>query len=239
MGTFMDGEELATPARSATPSHVDTLTRKKKREKTAEQKKQQNYTQRRNKEKRLKTAEKAVPELLAGVRVAEEQKIALTETLQERELRAQLLAQHLADKKEACATAIEAQRVAEQAARDHQSALLRSEARALALQGELAIAEARIAILDSEVARLRFSRSLANASVANSAVLCSLALRVARDLASLAEKVIQETAAADSPPSSPSLSLHADSPGSFERDPTPTPDVRPFSPSPPPGYMDP
>ena len=233
----MDGEELATPARSATPSHVDTLTRKKKREKTAEQKKKQNFTQRQNKEKRLKTAEKAVPELLAGVRVAEEQKIALTETLQERELRAQALAQHLADKKEACATAIEAQRVAEQAARDHQSALLRSEAQARALQGELAIAEARIAILESEVARFRFLRSLANASAANRAVLCSQAIRVARDLASLAEKVIQETAAADSPPSSPSLSLHADSPGSFER--TPIPDVRPFSPSPPPGYMDP
>ena len=231
----MDGEELATPARSATPSHVDT--RKKKREKTAEQKKKQNFTQRQNKEKRLKTAEKAVPELLAGVRVAEEQKIALTETLQERELRAQALAQHLADKKEACDTAIEAQRVAEQAARDHQSALLRSEAQARALQGELAIAEARIAILESEVARFRFLRSLANASAVNRAVLCSQAIRVARDLASLAEKVIQETAAADSPPSSPSLSLHADSPGSFER--TSIPDVRPFSPSPPPGYMDP
>jgi hypothetical protein len=231
----MDGEELATPARSATPSHVDT--RKKKREKTAEQKKKQNCTQRQNKEKRLKTAEKAVPELLAGVRVAEEQKIALTETLLERELRAQSLAQHLADKKEACATAIEAQRVAEQAARDHQSALLRSEAQARALQGELAIAEARIAILESEVARFRFLRSLANASAVNRAILCSHAIRVARDLASLAEKVIQETAAADSPPSSPSLSLHADSPRSFER--TPIPDVRPFSPSPPPGYMDP
>ena len=122
----MDGEELATPARSATPSHVDT--RKKKREKTAEQKKKQNFTQRQNKEKRLKTAEKAVPELLAGVRVAEEQKIALTETLQERELRAQALAQHLADKKEACATAIEAQRVAEhllpEATQEERTALL-------------------------------------------------------------------------------------------------------------------
>ena len=234
----MDGEELATPARSATPSHVDTLTRKKKREKTAEQKKQQNYSQRRNKEKRLKTAEKAVPELLAGVRVAEEQNTALTETLQERELRAQLLAQHLADKKEACAAAKEAQRVAEQAARDYQSALLLSEARSLALKGELATAADRISSLDSEVAQLRLALTIANASVASSAVLCSLALGVARDFASLADEVIQETLAADSPPSSPSLSFHADSPGSFERTPTPIPDVRPFSPSPPSGFLD-
>ena len=235
----MDEEELATPSHSATPSHVDTATRKKKREKTAEEKKRFNYTRRQNKDKRLKTAEKAVPELLAGVRAAEEQKTALTETLQERELRAQLLAQHLEDKKAACADAKEAQRVAEQAARDNQSALLLSEARSLALKGELATAADRISSLDSEVAQLRLALTIANASVASSAVLCSLALGVARDLASLAEEVIQETTAVDSPLSSPSLSFHADSPRSFERTPTPVPDVRPFSPSPPSGLLDP
>ena len=155
----------------------------------------------------------------------------MTETLQERELRAQLLAQHLEDKKEACAAAKEAQRVAEQAARDYQSALLLSEARSLALKGELATAADRISSLDSEVAQLRLALTIANASVASSAVVCSLALGVARDFASLADEVIQETPAADSPLLSPSLSFHADSPRSFERNPTPIPDVRPFSPS--------
>ena len=53
----MDGEELATPSRSATPSHVGTVTRKEKRDKTAEQKKEFNRRQRQNKEKRLKIAE--------------------------------------------------------------------------------------------------------------------------------------------------------------------------------------
>ena len=63
----MDEEELATPSRSATPSHVDTVTRKKKREKTAEEKKQYNYHRRQNKEKRLKTAETVIPALSARV----------------------------------------------------------------------------------------------------------------------------------------------------------------------------
>ena len=234
-------EELATPSRSATPSHVDTGTRKEKRKRTAEQKKEFNRRQRQNKEKRLKTDEKAVPALSAGVRVAdsEDQNTALTATLQERELRVELLAQHLEDKKGECATAKEAQRVAEQAARDCQSALLLSEAWSLALKGELATAADRISCLDSEVAQLRLALTIANASVASSAVLYSLALGVARDLASLADEVTQEPPAVDTRSSSPSLSFHADSPGSFERDPTPTPDVRPFSPSPPLGFLDP
>ena len=169
----------------------------------------------------------------------EEQNTALTATLQERELRVELLAQHLEDKKGECAAAKEAQRAAEQAARDNQSALLLSEARFLALKGELAAASDRISSLDSEVAQLRLALTIANASVASSAVLCSLALGVARDLASLADEVTQEPPAVDTRSSSPSLSFHADSPGSFERDPTPTPDVRPFSPSPPLGFLDP
>ena len=106
----MDGEELATPSRSAVPSHVDTVTRKEKRKKTVDQKKEHNYRQRQNIQKRLKTAETAVPALSAGVKVAEEQNTALNAALQERELRIELLAQHLEDKKEECAAAKKAQR---------------------------------------------------------------------------------------------------------------------------------
>ena len=95
----MDGEELASPSRSATPSHVDTVTRKEKRERTAEQKKEHNHRQRQNARKRLKTAENAVPALRAGVAFAEEQNTALNAALQERELRIELLVQHLEDKK--------------------------------------------------------------------------------------------------------------------------------------------
>ena len=81
----MDGEELATPSRSDTPSHVETVTRKEKREWAAEEKKEHNFCQRQNKQKRLKTAEKAVPVLSAGVRVAEEQNTVLNAALQERD----------------------------------------------------------------------------------------------------------------------------------------------------------
>ena len=138
VGTFMDGEELVTPSHSATPSHVDTVTRKEKREKTAEQKKEYNYCQRQNRQKRLKTAETAVPVLSAGVKVAEDQNTALNAALQERELRIELLAQHLEDKKKECAAAKKSQREAEQAVRDTESALLLLEARSLALKGKLA-----------------------------------------------------------------------------------------------------
>ena len=126
---------------------------------------------------------------------------------------------------------------AEQAARDNQSALLLSEARSLALKGELATASDRISSLDNEVAQLRLALTIANASVASSAVLCSLALGVAKVLASLADEVIQATPADDTSSLSSSLSFHADSPRSFER--TPTPDVRSFTPSPPLGLLDP
>ena len=169
----------------------------------------------------------------------EEQNTALTATLQERELRVELLAQHLEDKKGECAAAKEAQRAAEQAARDNQSALLLSEARFLALKGELAAASDRISSLDSEVAQLRLALTIANASVASSAVLCSLALGVATELASLADDVIQAQPADDTSSSLSSLSFHVDSPRSFERTPTPTTDVRPFSPSPPLAILDP
>ena len=60
--------------------------------------------------------------------------------------------------------------------RHHSHALLLSEARSLALKGELATASDRISGLDSEVAQLRLALTIANASVASSAVLCSLAL---------------------------------------------------------------
>ena len=188
------------------------------RNRTAEQKKEYNRRLRLNKAKRLKSAEKAVPVLSAGVIVAEEQNTALTATIQERELRADLLARRLEDKKGECAAAKEAQRAAEQAAREHQSALLLSEARSLSLKGELATASDRISSLDNEVAQLRLALSIANASVTSSAVLCSLALGVARDLAKLADEVTQE------PPAVDTRSTH---------------DVRPFSPSPPSGFLDP
>ena len=162
----------------------------------------------------------------------------MTATLQERELRVELLAQHLEDKKGDCAAAKEAQRAAEQAAQDNQSALLLSEARSLALKGELATALDRISSLDSEVAQLRLALTIANASVASSAVLCSLALGVAKEFASLADDVIRAPPADDTRSSSPSLSFHADSPRSFDRNPTPD-NVRPFTPSPPLGFLDP
>ena len=239
MGTFMDGEELATPSSSATPSHVGKITSKEKRKRTPEQKKEYNRNLRQTRVQQLKSAEKAVPVLSAGIRVAEEQNSALTATVQEKDLRADLLARRLEDKKRECAAAKEAQRAAEQAAREHQAALLLSEARSLALKGELAAASDRISELDNEVAQLRLALTIANASVTSGAVLCSLALGVARDLASLADEVTQEPPAADTRSSSPSLSFHADSPASFERDPTPTPDVRTFTPSPPLGFLDP
>ena len=122
----MDGEELATPSSSATPSHVGKITSKEKRKRTPEQKKEYNRNLRQNRVQRLKSAEKAVPVLSAGIRVAEEQNTALTATIQERELRADLLARRLEDEKRECAAAKEAQRAAEQAAREHQSALLLS-----------------------------------------------------------------------------------------------------------------
>ena len=143
----------------------------------------------------------------------------------------------LEDKKGECAASKKAQRAAVQAARDHQSALLLSEARSLALKGELATASDRISSLDSEVAQLRLALTIANASVASSAVLCSLALGVAKEFASLADEVIREPPADDTRSSSPSLSFHADSPRSFVR--TPTPDVRSFTLSPPLGFLDP
>ena len=147
----MDGEELAMPSSFATPSHVDTVTRKDKREKTAEQKKEHNYRQRQNRQKRLKTSETAVPALSAGVKVAGEQNTALNAALQERELRIELLMQHLEDKTGECAAAKKAQREAEQAVRDTESVLLLAEARSLALKGELATASDKISSLDNEV----------------------------------------------------------------------------------------
>ena len=205
MCTFMDGEELATPSRSATPSHVDTVTRKEKRKKTADQKKEHNYRQRQNIRKRMKTAETAVPALSAGVKVAEEQNTALNAALQERDLRIELLALHLEDKKEECAAAKKAQREAEQAVRDTESALLLSEARSLALKGELATASDKISSLDNEVAQLRLALTIANASAASGAVLCSQALGVATAISSLADKVIRAQPADDTRASLSSL----------------------------------
>ena len=237
MGSFMDEEELATPSRSATPSHVDTATHKKKRERTAEQKKQHNQKQRVNRGKRLKTAETVVPALSANVKVAEEQNTALNAALQEKELRIAVLEQHLEDKKKECAAAQKAQQEAEQAFRDAASALSFSEALSFALKGELATASGTISSLDSEAAQLRIDLAIATAPAASAAVLCSEALGVASALSSLAGEVIQSQLADDTSASVSSLSLRADSPPSFDR--TPPRDVSTFTPSPPPGFLDP
>ena len=162
---------------------------------------------------------------------------ALNAALEERELRIDLLAQHLEDKKGECAAAKKAQREAEQAERDTESALLLSEARSLALKGELATASDKISSLDNEVAQLRFALAIANASAASRAVLCSQTLGVATEIASLADEEIRAQAADDTSSSLSSLSFRADSPGSFER--SPTSDVRPFLSSPPLGFLDP
>ena len=150
----------------------------------------------------------------------------LKATLQERELRIELLVQRLEDKKGECATAKRAQQVAEQAAKDAQAALSFSEARSLALKGELATALDKVSSLDNEVAQLRLDLTIANASAASAAVLCSEALGVATAISSLAGEVIGAQQADDTSASLSSLSLRADSPRSFER--TPTPDDRVF-----------
>ena len=63
----MDGEELATPSRSATPSHVATAPCKVKRKPTADEKKEHNFRQRKNRQnRRMKTAKAAVPVLSTG-----------------------------------------------------------------------------------------------------------------------------------------------------------------------------
>ena len=128
-------------------------------------------------------------------------------------------------------------REAEQAVRDNESALLISEAWSLALKGELATASDKICSLDNDVAQLSFALAIANAPADSRAVLCSQTLDVAADAVSLASGVLQ-TQAVDYPSSpSSSLSLRADSLGSFEC--SPPPDDRAFSPSPHPGFLDP
>ena len=229
----MDEEELATPSHPATPSHAVKAQRKVKRERTAEERKQRNFSKRKNIQKRLKNAETSVPALSIGVRTAEEQNIALSAALQERDLRIDLLTQRLEVTAGKCAAAEQAKREAEQAVRDTLSALFFSEARSLALKGELATASDKISSLDNDVAQLSFALTIANASAASREVLCS---HVAADAVSFATEVLR-TQEADYPSSpSSSLSPRAESLGSFER--SPPPDVRAFSQSPPLGFLD-
>ena len=91
----MDGEELATPSSSATPSHAVGESCKVKRERTAQERKARNSSKRKNKQKRLKSAETLVPALSVGVRTAEEQNIAMSAALRERDLRIELLTRRL------------------------------------------------------------------------------------------------------------------------------------------------
>ena len=121
----------------------------------------------------------------------EEQKTALNAAIQERELLIELLVQHFENKKGECATAKKAQQVAEQAVRDAQVALSFSEARSLALKGELATASDKVSSLYNEIAQLRLDLTVANASAASAAVLCSEALGVATAISSLAGEVIR------------------------------------------------
>ena len=91
----MDGEELATPSSSATPSHAVGESRKVKRERTAVERKARNSSKRKNQKTRLKRAETLVPALSVGVGTAEEQNIALSASLREKDLRIDLLTMRL------------------------------------------------------------------------------------------------------------------------------------------------
>ena len=118
-----------------------------------------------------------------------------------------------------------------------ETALLISEARSFALKGEIVTATDKIRSLDNDVAQLNFALAIANASAASNAALGLQILSVAVDAVSLADEAFHSPAAEF--PSSPtlSLSLRGDSPRSFER--SSPPDVQPFSPSPPLGFLDP
>ena len=107
----------------------------------------------------------------------------------------------------------------------------------LALKGELATASDKICSLDNDVAQLSFALAIANASAASREALCLQTLRVAVDAVGFAAEVVKTQAAVFSSSPTSSLSLRADSLGSSER--SPPPDVRDFSPSPPPGFLDP
>ena len=86
---------------------------------------------------------------------------------------------------------------AEQVVRDAQVALSLSKARSLALKGKLATATDKVSSLDNEVAQLRLDLTIANASAASAAVLCSEALGVATAISSLAGEVIRAQQADD------------------------------------------
>ena len=233
----MDGEELATPSSSASPSHAVGESCKVKRQRTAEERKARNSSKRKNKQKRLKSAETLVPALSMGVRTAEEQNIALSPALRERDLRIDLLTRLLEEAAGERAVAKQEKSEAEQKVRDTETALLISEARSLALKGELATATDKIRSLDNDVAHLNFALAIANASAASKEALCLRILSVSADAVSFADEVVHSPAAEFPSSATSSLSLCADSLGSFER--SPLPDVRDFSPSPPPGFLDP
>ena len=91
----MDEEELPTPSLPATPCISSTAPRKVKLELTAKEKTERNFSKRQNKQKRIKNAETLVPALSIGNRTAEEQNIALSAALRERDLRIDLLKQRL------------------------------------------------------------------------------------------------------------------------------------------------
>ena len=102
----------------------------------------------------------------------------------------------------------------------------------LALKGELATASDKICSLDNDVAQLSFALAILSKrfrSLQRGALLV--------DAVGFAAEVVKTQAAVFSSSPTSSLSLRADSLGSSER--SPPPDVRDFSPSPPPGFLDP
>ena len=94
------------------------------------------------------------------------QNIALNAALREKDLRIDLLTRRLEVAAEERAVAKQETSEAEQKVRDTETALLISEARSLALKGELVTATDKIRSLDNDVAQLNFALAIANASAA-------------------------------------------------------------------------
>ena len=88
------------------------------------ERKARNFSKRKYQKKRLKSAETLVPALSVGVRTAEEQNIALSAALRERDLRIDLLTRRLEVAAEQRDVAKQEKSEAEQKVRDTETALL-------------------------------------------------------------------------------------------------------------------
>ena len=107
-----------------------------KRERTAKENEKRKFSKRQNKQKRLKSAETIVPVLSIGVRTAEEQNIALSAALRERDLRIDLLTMRLEKAAGLRAVAKPEKSEVEKTVRDTETALKISVALSLALKGD-------------------------------------------------------------------------------------------------------